>query len=136
LRKRAQIVAMQAHFVVNRSVRRCRADQGDDAAQGMERTVTLCRRPSFDNVQDLSGVRKFFPAYEVMRQARSIRSVCQTQLLNQHFPWFVGDIPKLNRPSGRDIDRCASRIRSDRTPLGRAADGGFFLPLAFVRGTD
>jgi hypothetical protein len=29
----------------------------------------LCRRPSFDDVQDLSGTGKFFPPHEFMRQA-------------------------------------------------------------------
>ncbi len=39
------------------------------ATVGAEPSVTLCRRPSFDDVQDLGGARKFFPAHEFMRQA-------------------------------------------------------------------
>jgi hypothetical protein len=71
-----------------RSLRKCRSIPvasrpgavADALARGMRGTadntlwrappsVTICRRPSFDDVQNLSGACKFFPAHEFMRQA-------------------------------------------------------------------
>jgi hypothetical protein len=44
-----------------------RSARGEDALHG-EPSVALRRRPSFDDVQNLSGVHKFFPAREFKRQ--------------------------------------------------------------------